>query len=76
MTPAERGKALVRALPQTADAVNALLAEYEHALYSLYPADVLRAELAGRKLRKLAWKAFFSDLFERLTRRRALLPRA
>jgi transglutaminase-like putative cysteine protease len=75
MTPTERGLALVQTLPVSAEAVTTLLSEYEHAQYSPYPADLARAHQASKILRSLAWKAFFTRIFERFTPRRLALPR-
>ena len=62
-TPAERVEILVETLPETGYHANIVLAEYERAEYSPYPANLTRAALAAVRVRQLAFRAFFKRLF-------------
>jgi hypothetical protein len=64
-TPAERAVALTSLLPETADPVQQLLAEYEAATYSPGSSveDLDTAQQASRAIRALSWQARIRRLF-------------
>ncbi|MBA4380893.1 MAG: hypothetical protein C0393_09535, partial [Anaerolinea sp.] len=61
-TPAEAAAALTGLLPAAAPAIQALLNEYEHTIYSLQVGSILTARRAGRSIRKEANRAVLRNI--------------
>jgi hypothetical protein len=64
-TPAERGAALSNLLPKAAPQVGSVLDQYQKVTYSLYPGDILTAQVAARSVRNLSWLAWLNKLLSR-----------
>jgi hypothetical protein len=68
-TPTERVAILATVLPESTQPAQVVLREYQNAQYSQYPGDAVQARQASGELRKMAWKAYFSKLFNRFNDR-------
>jgi hypothetical protein len=64
-TPAERGAALARLLPATADSAQRLLAEYHATTYGPHFGKLQVAQQAARTIRNLSWQARIRRLVAR-----------
>ena len=67
-TPAEAAAALAGLLPEAAAAIQILLGEYEHSLYSLRPGHIFPARRAAATIRKEANRAALLNFLASLKR--------
>ena len=67
-TPAEAAATLTGLLPGAAPAIQALLSEYEHTIYSLQPGSIFSARRAGKSIRKEANRAVLRNLLASVKR--------
>lgn len=62
LTPAEQVTLLVNMVPGVRDQAVVLLEEYQRAMYSQYPANLLRAKVAVREMRSIGYRGWVMRL--------------
>jgi transglutaminase-like putative cysteine protease len=68
-TPAERAESLSQALPEARNPADTLVHEYQIAIFSRQPANLVAAISAGKQIRSISLKAFLQRLLTRFQRR-------